>query len=476
MGMSAPRLSFDIEPVAAAGRVTSARLSISIDGTTVWPVLGEEGQGLEIQVDDLLAYLTEFWKPLILRQVYPIPVSPYRPSDLRREAVLRWSALGGTIAEREEAAVSAFEDAHDLSRSFGGLFGLPHFWMMRSGNKMIVETADRTWYLPFFETSQELGSVGDWIRDRLMQADSEKWARAADAWASRNQGDPAALLAWSAGLDRGLAQALISEGALEPPLSFTDAANDNDELRIAARMAGALPEDQIRGILNMARGFEGHEARALVDLSTECTKVLLDRRIYRPFIQGEVAAERAREVLGISSGHRVDIFAVARNLGVEVRCLVTEPRSFDGLAVWGRRFGPGAFLNTGSSRHRVRDATQSEENASLRGTLAHELCHLLLDGDHTLGAIEVMKSRMPISVEQRAKSFAGEFLLPTSSASALWAEKGHPSGRQALEELVEELVSQFGVTRSVAAWKLEHAAQSHDVDLAAILDSIAPRR
>lgn len=476
MGMSAPRFSFDIEPLASAGRVTTARLSISIDGTAVWPVFGETGQGLEIQIDDLLAYLTEYWKPLILRQVYPIPVNPYRSSELRREAIVRWAALGGAIAEREEAAVSAFEDAHDLSRSFGGLFGLPHFWMMRSGNRMVVETAGRTWHLPFFETCQELSSAGDWICNRLMQANSEKWARAADAWASRNQGDAAGLLAWSAGLDRKLAQALISEGALEAPRNFTDAANDNDELRIAARMAGALPEDQIRDILSIARGFEKREAGALAELSTECTKVLLDRRIYRPFVQGEVAACRAREVLHISSGHRVDIFAVAQALGVEVRSLAVEPRSFDGLAIWGSKFGPGAFLNTGSSRHRIKDGIPPDENASLRVTLAHELCHILLDGDHTLGAIEVLKSRMPVSTEQRAKSFAGEFLLPTSSAAALWIQKGRSSGRQALEELVEDLVRQYGVTRSVAAWKLEHAAQSHEVDLAAILDSIAPRR
>ncbi|MCW3848899.1 ImmA/IrrE family metallo-endopeptidase [Sphingomonas sp. LB-2] len=476
MGMSAPRLSFDIEPLASAGRIATARLSISIDGTAVWPVLGETGQGLEIQIDDLLAYFTEYWKPLILRQVYPIPVNPYRPSDLRREAVVRWAALGGAIAEREETAVSAFEDAHDLSRSFGGLFGLPHFWMMRSGNQMIVETAGRTWHLPFAETCEELGSAGDWIRDRLVQSDPVKWARAADAWASRDHGDAAGLLAWSAGLDRELAQALISEGALEAPQSFTDAANDNDELRIAARMAGALPEDQIREILSMARGFKGREAGALVELSTECTKTLLDRRIYPPFVQGEVAAARAREVLHIASNERADIFAVAKALGVEVRSLVVEPRSFDGLAIWGTKYGPGAFLNTGSGRHRVREAIPPEENVSLRVTLAHELCHLLLDGDHTLGAIEVLKSRMPPSVEQRAKSFAGEFLLPTSSAAALWIEKGRPSGRQALEELVEELARQYGVTRSVAAWKLQHAAQSHEVDLDAILDSIAPRR
>jgi hypothetical protein len=34
----------------------------------------------------------------------------------------------------------------------------------------------------------------------------------------------------------------------------------------------------------------------------------------------------------------------------------------------------------------------------------------------------------------------------------------------------------FGVTRSVAAWKLEHGARSYNIELGAILDAVAPRR
>jgi Zn-dependent peptidase ImmA (M78 family) len=109
-------------------------------------------------------------------------------------------------------------------------------------------------------------------------------------------------------------------------------------------------------------------------------------------------------------------------------------------------------------------------------TLAHELCHLLLDGGHALSAIEVLKARMPAGVEQRAKSFAGELLLPTQVANQHWHEAGRPSDQNALNGLVENLVETYQVTRSVAAWKVEHAASEHGLDLSAVLNLVAPRR
>lgn len=148
----------------------------------------------------------------------------------------------------------------------------------------------------------------------------------------------------------------------------------------------------------------------------------------------------------------------------------------DGLAIWGPRFGPGVFLNEASTRIAGSGNPSLPDSLGARVTLAHELCHLLLDGTHALSAVEVLKARMPAGVEQRAKSFAGEFLLPTRIAGQRWLDAGRPSNRIDLELLVNSLVESYGVTRSVAAWKVEHAAQTRDADLGAVLDAIAPRR
>jgi hypothetical protein len=473
----APRLVLDLRPYEAQGRTTTCTLAIYLDDVAVWPVRGEDDARLEIQIDDLLAYLTDFWKPLILRQVYPIDVSPPRPSDLRRDAELRWAELPPAIVDAEEDLVSRFEEAHDLARAFAGIYGLPPFWMLRSGDQFILDTTGRKSLLPFADVRGVLGAAGDWICKRLAQADWARWDAAIVAWRARDFGDEAGLLAWSTGLDRGLATMLIREGALDAPRDFEDVANDNDELRIAARMAGALPPEQIREIIALARQFDHQDAEPLHELSRACLKHItegFDR--VAPFQQGEAAACFVREQLEVPVDRPVQMFEIAASLRIEVRHEPAEPPTLDGLAIWGSCFGPGVFLNESSRRilnHGNADVTSSP---GARVTLAHELCHLLLDGTDAHSAIEVLKAKMPVGVEQRAKSFAGEFLLPTQTAGWHWQNAGRPTKRAELDALVTELVDRYQVTRSVAAWKVEHAARDYNVDLSVVLDAVAPHR
>lgn len=474
MRMTAPRLHFVLQPLAE--RKTTCEFAVNIEGIAVWPAYGADGVLLEIQIDDLLGYLSDFWKPLMLRQVYPIEVSPSRPSELRRAAELRWAELPQVIIEAEEEAVSDFEEAHDLARCFSGFFGLPPFWILRSRGGFVVETGNTLWKLPFEEVRKELSDLGDLICDRLAMADPDRWKEAVDAWRSRDEADGIGLLAWSAGLDRTLAQELIEEGVLEAPLNFDEAVNDNDELRIAARMAGALSPEQIREVLHLAREFGASEARRLCSLAEQCAAFIetYHERV-RPFLQGEAAAGFVREWLDLPSDRAVDIFETLSSLGLDIRHRAAEPVTLDGLAIWGKRHGPGVFLNEASGRI-FRENEGIKESSGARVTLAHELCHLLLDGGHAISAIEVLKARMPAGVEQRAKSFAGEFLLPSRIAAQHWVDAGRPSDRGGLNALLETLAETFGVTWSVAAWKLQHGAQSNNVDLGRILGSLAPRR
>lgn len=465
MSVIAPRLQFVLRPVA--GRWTTCEFAIAIAGITVWPAHGADEVTLEIQIDDLLGYLTDFWKPLMLRQVYPINVTPSRPSKLRQAAEQRWVELPKSILAAEEEAVADFEEAHDLARCFSGFFGLNPFWLLRSGSEFTVDTGSAYWKLPFEAVRDDLSALGSSICDRLAKADFDRWNAAIEAWRQREDADGTSLLAWSAGLDRSLARELIEEGVIEPPVNFDDAANDNDELRIAARMAGALSPKQIRGIVGLAREFELHDAEVLRGLAKECADFIEHQGVSaRPFEQGETAANFVRERLELASGGAVDVLTIVRSLGIEVRHRRADPPTLDGLAVWGRRHGPGVFLNETSSRY----------SSGARVTLAHELCHLLLDGGQALAAVEVLRARMPTGVEQRAKSFAGEFLLPRRIAAERWIDAGRPVDDSSLNLLLEELANAFGVTRSVAAWKLEHAAGSYGVDLGTTLDTLAPYR
>jgi hypothetical protein len=53
----------------------------------------------------------------------------------------------------------------------------------------------------------------------------------------------------------------------------------------------------------------------------------------------------------------------------------------------------------------------------------------VLDQEHTLTAVEVLHSRMPLEIESRAKAFAGEFLLPGNVAAGLWQKAKSPRAR-----------------------------------------------
>lgn len=468
--MTGSGLNFLLQPpsvIEGEERLTIARLAVSVNDEAIWPAAGDEDVFLEIQIDDLLSHLTEFWKPLALRQTYPIPVAPYRPMQLRLKAEERWENVPPEVAEHEDELICAFEEAHDLSHCFGGYFDLAPLWLLRAGDSMIVDSSAGLRTVPFQQAWAKITRLGDEIAARL-SCRTGRWSKLIEQWRRRDSGDPAVLLAWATSLDRSVASALASDGVLSKPKSVVEAANDNDELRVAARMASALPPSQIRQILDAIRTFGKSEAARLYRLSEEVSEnIVRDHDGKRAYEQGEAAAQFVRRQLGLSSQSKTDIRKILLELGVVIEPRSVQPVSLDALAVWGDRFGPAILLNQNSRR---------ETEAAARVTLAHELCHFLLDRGHALSAVEILNSRMPPYMEQRAKSFAGEFLLPYADAAECWRLASYPDHVEGLEVVVKFLQRHFGVTKAVAAWKLEHGAQRQGVDLKAQLDEIAPVR
>jgi hypothetical protein len=429
---------------------------------------------MEIPIDDLLSHLVEFWEPLALRQTYPIPVSTTRPLEVRVHAERRWEGQPAEVVEREDAALSDFEEAHDLSNCFAGYFNLPPLWLLRRGDSMIVDTRAGMRVVDFTAALAEMTRLGDEIAESLSRQ-SERWSRLIDLWRKREAKDPLTMLAWATGLPRDVAGGLTRDGVLSMPASFAEIANDNDELRIAARMAGALPAEQIRAILTLVAAFPKYEAPMLDALASEVSQFIGDRyRNRRAYEQGELAARYVREKLGLRANEACDVAVVLEQLGVGLEFRSVEPMGLRALAVDGRRHGPVAFVNMRGAGGRFGQPPAS--NWSARVDLAHEFCHLLLDRGHALGAVEILNSRIPVEIEQRAKSFAGELLAPTGAIASLWRENGFPRTLEALRTLTFYLQKHFGVTKAVASWKLQHATQILDVDVSRLLDQIAPDR
>jgi hypothetical protein len=460
-----------------ASAKTIASIALLINGLPVWPVSGEDTEEFEWFADELLSHLTECWKPLILRQTYPIPVQPQRPSFLFVEAQKRWAELPDGAVEIEEQEVAAFEDAHNLANAFGGVSGLLPLWFVRDREEMTVDTQEHFFRVPLSDAIACLEFVGNKIAKQL-EDDQDKWGGLLKAWANRNEGADTSLLAFMIGRDQKTAAALVEQNLLKAPVSFYEAANDRDELRIAARMAGPMPLAQIKSILQKVRDCRPTRAPRLEQTANAAIEFIGTSRLAddRYYVQGNELAKWLRRHLDLSDGKKIDpVRILEKSFSVDVRFLDLGIPALDAIAVWGPKHGPATLLNSKSNR--VKPLGDIWKQGAIRVTAAHELCHFLLDSKHTLSAVEVLGGRMPLGIEQRARAFAAEFLLPSSEAAAIWHSLGASSDLEGVESAIEAICKKHEVTESVASWQLQHGAESiYQEALAQILDQLVPHR
>jgi Zn-dependent peptidase ImmA (M78 family) len=226
------------------------------------------------------------------------------------------------------------------------------------------------------------------------------------------------------------------------------------EVKVAARMVGALPADAISEVIRAVLACRSVNAQALDEWSEAVMAHLNSNDMVYPFEQGVMAADAMREILGIEDSARVDPFALFDQAGVACYEIDLHP-DVDAVASWGPSHGPAVVINPSAKRLKNRTAVM-RNSAQARVTAAHELCHLLLDRNHMVSTVEVLGGRTPNAIEQRARAFAPAFLLPKSQARKAWDEEGQPTDQTALDRLLRSLCGRFGVTRIVASWKIEH--------------------
>ncbi|KXV74122.1 hypothetical protein AD953_13110 [Acetobacter malorum] len=462
-------LSDPIDPKAP----TFVGFRVVLDGEGLWP-LETNDVNIDIFIDDILDYLTDFWGSLLLEQTYPLEFDeqPSRPSDLYAKAASRWINFSENQIENEQSLVSAFEEAHNLPLCFDGQFGLPPLWILREHNNMLIDTGEKLVRINFEDTVSALVQLGDEIATRLEKANIKSSLVA--AWRSRDNISGIRMVELRVGLSEQKAEELVKTKYLIMPNTIFEAMNDNNELVIAARMAGALSVEEIKRIINLAKSFPCRPSKLLADLAMDVRSIMSNKKVIMPFDQGELAARIVREKCRIDTDEVLDIDTLVHSLGIEVKKISISLTGMMGLAISGSMHGPGILLNKKCDHFKY--AREAAREAMLRYTLAHELCHLLVDGEHSFAAVDVLRGRMSPAIESRAQSFAGELLLPTRLARSVWEAHKRPTTSTELNTVVEEAVQNYNVTRSVAAWKIEHAARESDVDLHQVLRQLAPYR
>ena len=129
-----------------------------------------------------------------------------------------------------------------------------------------------------------------------------------------------------------------------------------------------------------------------------------------PWAEGYQLAEEWREIGGISTFENLNLDNHLNALGVTIKNVKLSDKSTSGAAVLLRDRSPMILLNTLCARHR--DSEGHEFYSGRRFTLAHELCHLLVDREEGADLALLSGPWAPKAIEQRANAFAAALLMP----------------------------------------------------------------
>lgn len=124
-----------------------------------------------------------------------------------------------------------------------------------------------------------------------------------------------------------------------------------------------------------------------------------------PGEQGSRLGERACELLAVDSRGWVDVRGILESMDITLTDIELSDSELRAVSVFGPTQRPHIFLNS-----RTRWAQSPGAN---RFTLAHELCHLLLDREYGDELAIASGPWAPVAIEQRANAFAAAFLMPT---------------------------------------------------------------
>jgi Zn-dependent peptidase ImmA (M78 family) len=164
--------------------------------------------------------------------------------------------------------------------------------------------------------------------------------------------------------------------------------------------------------------------------------VELDELDLAPWEQGNVLADQILDYLEINPVRYVDIRGVLDTFKVRVFDSALSDKGIRSIAVAGPYQHTTVFVNK-----RFRYGTS---DAAVRFSLAHELCHLLVDQDKASRLAVASGPWAPLDIEQRANAFAAAFLLPEAAIKASLRRSTLPITRM---NTISRIAETYGVSR-----------------------------
>lgn len=421
-------------------------LTLILKGEPLWCVETDQGDQAPVTWAwiDLLEFLGDKWPWLVLEEQYPIPINPPHPGTMRREAEKRWESMGEEQYLDEDETLFNFETSHDLSLGLKGIF-LPSLFVLRQGTRIWVCNQETQLLTSFEFIKKYLTELGDFLADFVSTVEHNRAKRAVQRWKNRGERVDELFLKLRTGMPEELRLKL--ENGISP-IDFWELENtwknDDNELLAAARMSGGVvsTEDQKTFLHNIKRA-SNRETSALDKISeTILSKLDKESRAYE---QGYQVAQMLRQELNLEDESRAEPETLLNQWGVDILELKLDRCPVDAVAVWGKNHGPVIILNTG-------EGGRPAHKHGRRSTLAHEICHLLVDRQGALPCSEVLGGFTPSYPEKTANACAAEFLIPRQSA----VEKIRQCG--SLLEALEELSEQYEVSLEIVALQITNSS------------------
>lgn len=282
-----------------------------------------------------------------------------------------------------------------------------------------------------------LERLGNVLALRLPRSDPS-----VSAWQKSRPTGRAELLALDSELTGRSDEDLRSLG-IAPPTVASDLVFP-DDLRMAARAVGnTFPVASLRVAMDIIRLSARRDSEAVDTLAAELKASGTVEPGSVPYVGGQAAASWLRSRLAIADNQAVEVDQVLADLGVEIQEYDFGTRAVEAIAAWGD-YGPLVVVNSAG--------LFSSAAHGRRATLAHEVCHLIIDRGGALPVAEATGSAVttPRPIEQRANAFAAEFLLPRRVAGAWLRRLGD------VDEAVLELVARFRVSRTIALYQMKN--------------------
>lgn len=376
----------DAPLATTAADATRGDLRCAFADDVIWGSLN--GDGIDWTWIEILEYLADNWPYLLFEE----------------EVGLR------LVDGHHDEAYLDMLDSHNLARGLQGIW-LPELYIFKSGNLARIQTSSAGYWTEWELALRCLSDLAGAIAERLSvqgAMDDMRAQLACARWNERANIDARDATAIYLGVTRAeLAEIedktstdLVPEGQIFEPSHVLAAARfaygsvygDDWEILLTAVSSACEQVQPYSPVVD-----------ELVDRALGQLSGLFDAR---PHEAGYAVATAIRDFLPTVSDSLtpISMFNVLRELHVPVKEISLRSSSLDGLAIWSTPNSATFFINTAGKHSRG----QRGRNA----TLAHELCHLLLDRTGALPLAEVNGGRVPEVVEKRARAFAANLLVP----------------------------------------------------------------